>query len=102
VILADLVVARGDGASFDVRVVPGASRCAILLQEGGLRVRIDAPPVDGAANERLLRYLAREVLDVPVRTVTMIRGERGRNKTIGVDLAANLVCDRLAAALQSR
>jgi uncharacterized protein len=94
------LVARGDGAAFDVRVVPGASRCALILEDGVLRARIDAPPVEGAANDRLLRWLAKEVLDVPLRDVTLIRGERSRNKTIAVALPVADVASRLLAAVR--
>jgi uncharacterized protein (TIGR00251 family) len=50
-----------DGSlSFQVRVVPRASRSEIVGEHNGvLRVRIAAPPVDGAANEELIRTLAR-------------------------------------------
>lgn len=98
--LIPTLVARGDGAAFDVRVVPGASRCALILDDGVLRARIDAPPVEGAANDRLVRWLAKEVFAVSVRDVTLIRGERGRNKTIGVTLPVPEVEARLLAAIR--
>jgi uncharacterized protein len=45
---------------FRVRVVPRASRSEIVGEHDGLlRVRVAAPPVDGAANEELIRTLAR-------------------------------------------
>ena len=52
---------ENDGAvSFNVRVVPRASKSEIVGEHGGnLRVRISAPPVDGAANEELVRVLAK-------------------------------------------
>jgi uncharacterized protein (TIGR00251 family) len=52
-----------DGSlTFNVRVVPRASRSEIVGEhDGALRVRIAAPPVDGAANEELVRLLARKL-----------------------------------------
>jgi uncharacterized protein len=51
---------NGDTLTFNVRVVPRASRSEIVGEhDGALRVRISAPPVDGAANEELIRVLAR-------------------------------------------
>lgn len=52
---------ESDGAiSFNVRVVPRASKSEIVGEhDGNLRVRISAPPVDGAANDELVRVLAK-------------------------------------------
>jgi uncharacterized protein (TIGR00251 family) len=57
-----------------------------------LRVAVVAPPVDGKANEAVVRALA-EALGVPRAAVEIIRGETGRRKTVrlrGVTLAALL------------
>lgn len=48
-----------------------------------LKVRLTAPPVDGAANEALIALLA-EQLDVPKRQVTIVRGSTGRQKTVEI------------------
>jgi uncharacterized protein YggU (UPF0235/DUF167 family) len=69
----------------DVRVTPGGSRCALTRVDGALRIRLDARPVDGAANARLVTWLADEVLDVPRGAVRVLRGERGRQKIVEVD-----------------
>lgn len=78
---------QGAPVRFEVRVVPGASRCGLVRDGERLRVRIDAPPVDGAANERLIRFLSREVFGVSRSAVRVVAGEKGRNKTIEVDLS---------------
>jgi uncharacterized protein (TIGR00251 family) len=64
-----------DGAlTFAVRVVPRASRSEVAGEhDGALRVRVAAPPVDGAANEELIRTLAR-ALRVPARDVRIMSG----------------------------
>ncbi len=48
-----------------------------------LKVRLTAPPVDGAANDALIALLA-ELLDVPKRQVTIVRGSTGRQKTVEI------------------
>ena len=61
-------------------------------------VRLNAPPVDGRANEALGRFLAR-LLDVPPSAVSLVRGASGRDKLVrvaGVD--AVRVRARLAGA----
>ena len=74
-----------DGAiHFTVRVVPRASRSLIVGEhDGALRVRIAAPPVDGAANEELIRTLARS-LDVPLRAVEITNGHASKLKHVRI------------------
>ena len=63
---------KGGALTFKVRVVPRASRSEISGEhDGSLRIRIAAPPVDGAANEELVRLLARK-LGVPRSAVACL------------------------------
>jgi uncharacterized protein len=76
---------RWDGADLllTLRLQPRAAQEGLLLEGARLRVRISAPPVDGAANARLLRYLAGEFGVAPSRT-EMVRGGRGRDKVVRI------------------
>lgn len=47
-------------------------------------LRVAAAPVEGAANAAVVEYLA-GVLDVPRRAVTILRGEKGRDKLLSID-----------------
>lgn len=87
----------GDGVTFAVRVVPRAGRDLIDgVLNGALRVRLAAPPVEGAANKALVALLA-SALNVPPRAVSIVRGTRGRLKLVSVHgLAAAEVRRRLA------
>jgi uncharacterized protein len=68
-----------------VHVQPRASRTGLAGQHGdALKVRLAAPPVDGAANEALVRFLA-ELLGVPRSAVRLERGTTGRSKLVAVD-----------------
>lgn len=88
--MSELALRPVPGASatdLPIRVVPGAGRDALVgVVEGALRVRVAAPPVEGAANERLLRYLGKEILDLPPSRLALISGERGRAKVVRVPL----------------
>lgn len=81
---------------FKVRVVPRAS-CSELVGEhdGALRVRIAAPPVDGAANDELVRLLAR-AFGVPRSAIAIIGGQTAKLKTVCVagGRAAVLMSDK--------
>ena len=74
-----------DGAvTFTVRAQPRATKSALAGEvEGALKVKIAAPPVDGAANEELIRFLAK-VFGVPRREVTILSGETAKNKTVRI------------------
>ncbi|HEY0083361.1 MAG TPA: DUF167 domain-containing protein [Pyrinomonadaceae bacterium] len=74
-----------DGAiTFAVRVVARASRSEIAGEhDGALRVRVAAPPVEGAANEELARTLAR-ALGVPPRAVEIKSGHASKTKLVRV------------------
>jgi uncharacterized protein (TIGR00251 family) len=71
-----------DGVTINVRVTPRASRSAIVgVRDGALLVRLNAPPVDGAANAELIEVLA-DALDVPRRSISITLGDKGRRKTV--------------------
>ncbi len=74
----------GDSVSFRVRVTPRASRDALLdVREGTLRVALSAPPVEGAANNALIKLLAK-ALGVSKSRVQISRGQRSREKLVRV------------------
>ena len=73
-----------DGLTIDVLVVPRASRAAVGPMVGDrLRVAVTAPPVDGAANTAVVDALA-EAFAVRRSAVAIVRGERGRRKTVRI------------------
>jgi Uncharacterized conserved protein len=72
-----------DGALvFAVKVVPRASRSVVVGEyDGALRVRVAAPPVDGAANEELVRTLA-QALKIPARHIEITNGHTSKLKQV--------------------
>ena len=78
-----------DGSiSFKVQVVPRASRSEIVGEHNGaLRVRIAAPPVDGAANEELIHTLAR-ALRVKRGAIEVVAGRTSKTKQVRVTSAS--------------
>lgn len=75
---------HGDGVLLSVKVQPRSSRDEIIGLHGTeLKVRITAPPVDAAANEALVRFLA-DRLGVPRGQVRLVRGALSRHKTVQV------------------
>jgi uncharacterized protein (TIGR00251 family) len=73
-----------DKLTIDVLVVPRASRTAVGPMVGDrLRVAVQAPPVDGAANAAVIEAVA-EAFGVRRSAVTIVRGERGKRKTVAI------------------
>jgi uncharacterized protein (TIGR00251 family) len=89
-----------NGVRLRVKVQPRASRTEITgLHDGAIRVRIAAPPVDGEANQELIRFLAKQ-LGVPRSAVTIVAGETARTKRVDViGINADTVTTRLSLPL---
>lgn len=72
------------GVRVPIRVAPRASRDAIVgVHDGALKVALTAPPVEGAANDALVRLLAK-ALGVPKGAVRLVQGERSRDKVLEI------------------
>jgi uncharacterized protein (TIGR00251 family) len=85
-----MMQATPDGVILNVRVIPRAAKSGVAGTRGdALLVRLQAPPVDGAANAELIRVIA-ATFDVPTRAVSIVGGERARQKRVrvtGIDAA---------------
>jgi uncharacterized protein (TIGR00251 family) len=78
------IVEKDGVVSFAVRVQPRASRDEIAGEwQGGLKIRLTAPPVDDRANEALRRFLAAS-LKVPLSAVRIAAGARSRTKRVEI------------------
>jgi len=88
------ITEAGGAITFDVQVVPRASRDRLGPVHGDrIKVQLTAPPVEGAANEALVALIAR-ALGRSRSDVHIVRGATGRKKTVRVDGAtrAALLC----------
>ena len=74
----------GDVITLTLHVQPGAKRSEIAGLHGeALKIRLAAPPVEGRANEALLKFIA-ELFDVPLRQVELRQGGQSRHKVVAV------------------
>jgi uncharacterized protein (TIGR00251 family) len=68
-----------------VHLTPRSARDEVLSFEGEvLRARVTAPPVEGRANEALLRLLA-GTLGIPKSSLRIVRGQRSREKLVAIE-----------------
>jgi uncharacterized protein (TIGR00251 family) len=84
---------------FNVRVVPRASKSEIAgSHDGALKVRIASPPVDGAANEELIKFLAKS-FGVTRSAVEIVSGHSSRLKKMAITGASH---EKTALILQAK
>jgi hypothetical protein len=80
-----VIEATTSGVIIDVRVIPRASKSGMAgVRENAVLVRLSAPPVEGAANAELIEVLA-DAFDVPKRAITIVSGDRSRQKRVRID-----------------
>jgi uncharacterized protein (TIGR00251 family) len=75
---------RGDAVRINIYVQPRASRTEVVGEHGdAIKLRVAAPPVEGEANEEVVRFIAKR-LGVSNSAVSLVSGETGRRKIVEV------------------
>jgi uncharacterized protein len=83
-----------------VRVIPRSSRNSVTWEQGILKVRLTAPPIDGAANKALVSLLAQH-FGLPARSISIVHGESSRQKIVEIaDMTETEVKARLEQQAQ--
>jgi uncharacterized protein len=89
------------GSAITVRVSPRSSRNEIteILEDGTIKIRLTAAPVDGAANTALIKLLA-DVLEIAPSQIEIVAGQSGKDKLITITgLESDLVQQKILARL---
>lgn len=82
--MADWYRIHGEVVTLTLHVQPGAKRSEIAgLHGDALKIRLAAPPVEGRANEALLKLVA-QLFDVPLRQVELKQGGQSRHKVVAI------------------
>lgn len=73
------------GSALPVRVIPRASRNEIVevLSDQTVKIRLTAPPVEGKANEELVKFLS-DILGTPKSKIEIVAGMTGRDKLVSI------------------
>jgi uncharacterized protein len=92
---------ESEGVCLSIKIQPRASKNEIGEAIGSeLKIRVTAPPVDSAANQMLVEFLA-EKLNCPRGAVQLVRGNTSRHKVVFLrGLTADMVEQRLAVSRQ--
>ena len=80
-----MIEQRGSAVRVRIRAQPRASRTEIVGEhDGALKVRLAAPPVDGAANTELVRHIAK-CIGIAASRVHVVSGDTGRSKVLEIE-----------------
>ncbi len=73
------------GAAITVRVTPRTAKNEIhdILDDGTVKIRLTAPPVEGKANKELIKFLS-SVLDVPPSSIEILAGQTSHDKLVSI------------------
>lgn len=69
-----------------IKVIPRSSKNEIVgeMTSGAIKIKLTAAPVDGEANKKLIALLSKE-WNIPKSGITIVKGEKGREKVIEID-----------------
>lgn len=69
-----------------IKVIPRSSKNEIVgeMTNGAIKIKLTAAPVDGEANKKLITLLSKE-WNIPKSCITIIKGEKGKEKVIEID-----------------
>ena len=69
-----------------IAIIPRSSKNEVTgpLEDGSYKVRVTSPPIEGEANKKLIELLS-EYFAVPKSTIQIVKGERGRKKTVEIE-----------------
>ena len=88
-----------NGVTITIRVIPRASRSEIVGEHGdAIKIKLASPPVDGSANEELIKLLAR-TFAVPKSSVEIISGLTSKSKKVRI---AGVSGEQITAILQPK
>ena len=85
--------------TLEVRVIPRSSKSEIVGEyNGAMKVKLSAPPVDGAANEELIRVLSKE-FEISRSAIEIVSGHTSKSKRVRI---ADVNPDRIADVLKAK
>jgi len=90
-----------NGIKFGVKVIPNSSKCEISgIIEENLKIKLNVPPVEGKANEKCIKFLAK-LLGVPKTSIEIASGETAKNKVLFIKGDAEELCLKINSVIDS-
>ena len=72
---------KTDGVIVNLRISPNAKKNEIIKEDGAVKIKITAQPVDGKANKALVEFLSKE-FKIPKTSIQIIKGETSKDKSV--------------------
>lgn len=69
----------------EIRVIPNAKKRAVMRDGPGITVRLTSQPLEGRANDELIRYLS-DLLRIRKSAIKIVRGEKDRRKLVEIPM----------------
>lgn len=93
------ITQSGKDVILTLHIVPRSSRTEICGEHGNaLKIKLQAPPVEGKANKALIEFLS-DKLDIPRNSIAILSGDTGRNKRIMISgIPANIFLQKMSTA----
>ena len=92
--------AKGNSCVLFVYAQPAARESKVAGEfKERLKIKLKAAPIDGAANDELVRYLAK-IINLPAKKIQLIKGETAREKTVHIEASIGFVEPILLLLLQ--
>jgi uncharacterized protein (TIGR00251 family) len=93
-----------NGSAISIRVTPRMAKNEVhsILDDGTIKIRLTAPPIEGKANKELVRFLS-EILEIPASSVEIIAGMTGHDKLVSIiGLDSEKVQQKILAQLNKK
>ena len=73
------------GITINIKIVPNSSKNDIVIEDGFVKVKIMAQPIEGKANKALIEYLSK-LIKVPKTKINIVKGETSKDKTLFIEI----------------
>ena len=70
-----------DGITVNIKIVPNSSKNNIVIEDGFVKVKITAQPIEGKANKALIEYLSK-IIKIPKTKISIVKGDTSKEKTL--------------------
>ena len=76
-----MIKQTNDGILVNIKIVPNSSKNDIVLEDGFIKVKITAQPIEGKANKALIEFLSKK-FKIPKTSIEIVKGETNKEKTL--------------------
>ena len=87
-----------DGLIVKLKIVPNSSKNDIILEDGFIKVKVTAQPIENKANKALIEVLSKR-FKIPKSNIEILKGETSKEKTVLFKIADSAKCEEVISGL---